>query len=55
VAIAQNAKAFGSQFILKSHFSEMEFQIILSGQKIINMRTQHLHFIDSVLLAHAIM
>jgi hypothetical protein len=48
VAIAQNAKAFYSQFIVnRAIFLKWDPEIILSGQKIISMRTQHLHFLDS--------
>jgi hypothetical protein len=55
VAIAHNAKAFDSQFILnRAIFLKWNPEIILSGQNIISMRTQHLHFLDSVLLAHAL-
>jgi len=55
VAIAHNAKASDSQFILnRAIFLKWNPEIILSGQNIISMRTQHLHFLDSVLLAHAL-
>jgi len=49
VAIAHNAKAFDSQFILnRAIFMKWNPEIILSEQKIISMRTQHLPFVDSV-------
>jgi hypothetical protein len=54
VAIAHSAKAFDSHFILnRAIFLKWNPEIILSEQKIISIRTQHLHFLDSVLLAHA--
>jgi hypothetical protein len=49
VAIAHNAKAFDSQFILKrAILLKWNSQIILSGLKIISMKMQHLHFLDSI-------
>jgi hypothetical protein len=49
VAIAHNAKAFDSQFILKrAIFMKWSTQIILSGLKIISMKIQHIHFLDSL-------
>jgi len=49
IAIVHNAKAFDSQFILKrAIFLKWNHEIILSGQKIISMRKQHLLFLDSV-------
>ena len=49
VAIAHNAKAFHSQFILKRAFLlKWNPQIILSGLKIISMKMQHFHFLDSI-------
>jgi len=49
VATAYNANAFDSQFILnRAIFLKWNPEIILSGQKSISMRTQHLHFLDSV-------
>ena len=49
VAIAHNAKAFDSQFILKrAIFLKWNPQIILSGLKIISMKIQHIHFLDSL-------
>jgi hypothetical protein len=48
VAIAHNAKAFDSQFILKRAIVlKWDPQLILNGLKIISMRMQHLHFLDS--------
>jgi hypothetical protein len=48
-AIARNAKAFDSQFILKrAIFLKWKPQLILSGLKIISMKKQHLHFLDSI-------
>jgi len=49
VAIAHNAKAFDSQFILKRAIPlKWNQQIILSGLKIISMKMQHIHFLDSL-------
>ena len=49
VAIAHNAKAFDSQFILKrAILLKWNSQIILSGLIIISMKMQHLHFLDSI-------
>jgi DNA polymerase elongation subunit (family B) len=49
VAIAYNAKAFDSQFILK-RATRLKWnpELILSGLKIISMKMQHIHFLDSV-------
>jgi hypothetical protein len=49
VAIAHNAKAFDSQFILKRAIQlKWNPELILSGLKIISMKMQHIHFLDSV-------
>jgi len=49
VAIAQIAKAFDSQFILqRSILLKWNPQIILTGLKIISMKMQHIHFLDSI-------
>jgi hypothetical protein len=49
VVIAHNAKAFDSQFILnRAIFLKWNPEIILNAQKSISMRTQQLHFLDSV-------
>ena len=49
VAIAHNAKAFDSQFILKrAVLLKWKLQTILSGLKNISMKMQHLHFLDSI-------
>jgi len=49
VAIAHNAKAFDSQFILKrAILLKWNPQIILSGLKIISMKMQHIRFLDSI-------
>jgi hypothetical protein len=49
VAIVHNAKAFDSQFLLKrAILFKWNPQIILSGLKIISMKIQHLHFLDSI-------
>jgi hypothetical protein len=49
VAIAHNAKAFDSQFILKrAILLKWNPQLILTGLKIISMKMQHIHFLDSV-------
>jgi len=49
VAIAHNAKAFDSHFILnRAIFLKWNPKIILCAQTFISMRTQHLHFLDSV-------
>ena len=49
VAITHNAKAFDSQFIIKGAILlKWNLQIILSELKIISMRMQHLHFLDSI-------
>ena len=48
-AIAHNAKAFDSQFILKRAFLlKWNPQLILTGLKIISMKMQHIHFLDSI-------
>jgi hypothetical protein len=53
VAVAHNAKAFDSQFILnKAIFLKWNQEIILIGQKFIRMETQHPLILDSVILAH---
>jgi hypothetical protein len=47
-AIAHNAKAFDSQFILKrAILLKWKPELILSGLKIIGMNMQRIHFIDS--------
>jgi len=49
VAIAHNANAFDSQFILKrAIFMKWNPQVILSGLKFISMEMQHFHFLDSI-------
>jgi hypothetical protein len=49
VAIANNSKAFDSQFILKrAVLLKWNPQTILSGLKNISMKMQHLHFLDSI-------
>jgi len=49
VAIAHKAKAFDSQFILKrAILLNWNPQLILSGLKIISMKMQHIHFLDSI-------
>jgi len=49
VAIAHNAKAFNSQFILKREILlKWNTQIILSGLKMINITMQHLNFLYSI-------
>jgi len=49
VAIAHNAKAFDSQFILKRVILlKWNPQLILTGFKIISMKMQHIHFLDSI-------
>ena len=49
VAIAHNAKAFGSQFIFKrAILLKWNPQLILTGLKIISMKMQHIHFLDSI-------
>jgi len=55
VAIAQNAQAFDSQFILnRAILLKWTPAVILNGLKIVSIKMHHLHFLDSVLLAHAI-
>jgi hypothetical protein len=47
VAIAHNAKASDSHFILKRGILlKWKPELILSGLKIINMKMQHIHFLD---------
>jgi hypothetical protein len=49
VAIAHNAKAFDSQFILKrAILLKWNPELILNGLKIISMKMQHIHFLDSI-------
>jgi hypothetical protein len=49
IAIAHNAKAFDSQFILKrAIILKWTPELILTGLKIISMKMQHIHFLDSV-------
>ena len=49
VATAHNAKAFDLQFILKrAILLKWNPQLILSGLKIISMKIQHIHFLDSI-------
>jgi hypothetical protein len=48
VAIAHNAKAFDSQFILKRAILKWTPELILTGLKIISTKMQHVHFLDSV-------
>jgi len=49
VAIAHNAKAFDSRFILKrAILLKWIPQLLLTGLKIICMKMQHIHFLDSV-------
>jgi len=49
VAIAHNATAFDSQFILKrAILLKWNPQLILSGLKFISMKIQHSHFLDSI-------
>jgi len=49
VAIAHNAKTFESQFILKrAILLKWNPQLILTGLKIISMKRQHIHFLDSI-------
>ena len=48
VAIAHNAKAFDSQFILKRAILKWNPQLFLSGLRIISMKMQHIHFLDSI-------
>jgi len=49
VAIPHNAKAFDSQFILKrAILLKWKPQRVLSGLKIISMKMQHIHFLDSI-------
>jgi len=49
VAIAHNAKGFDSQFILqRAILMKWSPELILSGLKIISMKIQHIHFLDSM-------
>jgi hypothetical protein len=49
IAITHNAKAFDSQFILKrAILMKWNRELILSGLKIIIMKMQHIHFLDSI-------
>jgi hypothetical protein len=49
IAIAYNANAFDSQFILKrAIFLKWTPHFILTGLKIICMKMQHIHFLDFV-------
>ena len=50
VAIAQNAKAFDSQFILNRAIPmQWKPELILNGLKIVSMKIEHMGFIDSAL------
>jgi hypothetical protein len=53
VAIAHNAKAFDSQFIL-SRAIQMKWkpELILNGLKIVSMKKEQMLFIDSVSYLH---
>jgi hypothetical protein len=49
VAIADNAKAFDSQFIFKRDIQmKWKPELILNGLKIVSMKIEHMLFIDSV-------
>jgi hypothetical protein len=48
IAIAHNAKAFDSQFTLRRAIIKWTPELILTGLKIISMKMQHIHFLDSV-------
>jgi len=49
VAIAHNAKAFDSQFILNRAIQmKWNTELILNGLKIVSMKIEHMLFIDSV-------
>jgi hypothetical protein len=49
MAIAHNAKALDSQFILKrAILLKWNPELILTGLTIISMKMQHIHFLDSV-------
>jgi hypothetical protein len=49
IAIAHNAKAFDSQFIpKKAILLKWNTEFILSGLKIISMKMQNIHFLDSI-------
>jgi hypothetical protein len=48
IAIAHNAKAFDSQFILRAILLKWTPELILTGLKIISMKMQHIHFLDSI-------
>jgi hypothetical protein len=49
IAIAHNAKAFDSQFLLKrAILLKWTPELILTRLKIISMKMQHIHFLDSI-------
>jgi hypothetical protein len=53
VAIAHNAKAFDSQFILRRVILlKWTPELILNGLKIISMKMEHIHFLDSASYLH---
>jgi hypothetical protein len=48
VAIAHNAKAFDAQFILnRAILLRWKPELILNGLKIVSMKIEHMHFLDS--------
>jgi hypothetical protein len=49
VAIAHNAKAYDLHFILnRAILLKWQPELIMNGQKIMSMRLEHLHFLDSI-------
>jgi hypothetical protein len=49
VAIAHNAKAYDLHFILnRAIILKWQPELIMNGQKIMSMKVEHLHFLDSV-------
>jgi hypothetical protein len=49
VAIARNAKAYDLHFILnRAILLKRQPELIMNGQKIMSMRDEYLHFLDSV-------
>jgi hypothetical protein len=55
VAIAHNAKAYDLHFILnRTILLKWQPELIMNGQKIMSMRVEHLHFLDSIIPAHAL-
>jgi hypothetical protein len=49
IAIAHNAKAYDLHFILnRSIILKWQPKLIMNGQKIMSMKFEHLHFLDSV-------